>query len=222
MKILLFFLISITLIFGTYLMLDYYGLLSREEFTAKVIELRGSDILLLSNNRRVLLAGVRIPEDNEVNYDKELTDNFRNYIEGKTLKFRVILKKIEDYPLYDTVLAYLPDGELVNDIILMEGIAFFDHGWYPNKNRFEQIEKETKKKRKGLWRNIDKYKIIYVSSKILQDFHLPDCPEIKDVTPKDRIDYYFQPPTIFFYRGPGDCVSKKWQAEGKVTSGLIK
>ncbi len=217
MKILLLFFLSIILIFGTYLVLDYYGLFSREIFTATVVELRGSNILLLSNNRRVLLAGARIPEDDEVNYDKELTNNFRNYIEGRTLKFKVILPKLktQHYPLYDTVLAYLPNKELINERILKEGMAFFDHGWYPNKHHFERLERKARKRRKGLWENIEKYKIVYVSTKNFWDYYLPDNPEVRNIPLKDKINYYFQPPHIEFYRTAGEDVIKKWGEEQK-------
>ena len=220
MKVVLIFLLSVILIFGTYLILDFYNILDREEFTADVVALEGSNILYLSNNREVLLAGIRIPEASEVNYDKELRNNFRKYIEGKTYKFKLISKKTQDYPLYDTVLAYLPNETLINDIILKKGMAFFDHGWYADKSRFEQLEKEAKMHKKGLWGNIDKYKVVYISAKHLQDYHLPDCPEVKDIKPEDRIDYYFQPPDIYAYRSPGECAIKKWEAEGKITSGF--
>jgi len=215
MKIFTLFLLFIIILFGAYSLLDYYGFFGKEVFTAKVIKLEGSNILYLSNNREILLAGVRLPEKSEINYDSVLTSSFRKYIEGKTLKFKVILKKSNDYPLYDTVLGYLPNNKLINDVIIKKGMAFFDHGWYPGKQRFERQENYARKNKKGLWKNIEKYKILFVSAKRFWNYHLVDCPEAQKIKPNERINYYFQPPVIFFFRGPASCVLKKWETKGK-------
>jgi len=56
---------------------------------------------------------------------------------------------------YGRLLAYvlLPDGAMLNEQLLTEGYAYADHRFdHVYKKRFEQLQKEAKKEKRGLWK----------------------------------------------------------------------
>ena len=191
--------ITLTIQLRTFLkFLDY-----RRTFYATVTAISGN-LLKLSNNDKVLLAGVYIPQRGETNYLPSLENNIKELILRKSLKFKKVLSKNIRYPEYDLVNIYDSSGTCINAALLSSGQAFFDQGFYPGKNVYEKLEQQAKKQNLGLWKN-QNLKILYSTSRLWWDFHYPECPEVKKIKAKDRIDYYFFPTPIFSYRDPAEC-----------------
>jgi len=163
------------------------------------------NLLILSDGRKVLLAGAYIPRKEDYNYYTILEDNIKSILLGKRFKFKKILNKGTRYPKHDLVNIYDKNGKCINAELLKSGWAFFDHGFYSGSNYYEKLEREAKKQNLGIWKNKQSLKILFVTSRYWWDFHYPECPEVQKIKPEDRIEYYVWPTPIFYYRDPADC-----------------
>jgi micrococcal nuclease len=92
---------------------------------------------------------------------------------------------------YDRWLAYvfLEDGTFVNQAILAEGYGFC-LSKKPN-TRYEKRLLETQRKAmkaaKGIWCDWAETGQVYVGNRNSRIFHLPDCPNAKKISPKNRV-----------------------------------
>jgi len=172
-------------------------------FTAKVLRIIDGNNLVLSTEDTIDLAGVRILTKG-VNYRKELVDNINSMLLGKQVRVKIICPqaKWQTYPELPIAEVYLEGGLLVNEQLLRTGMAFFDHGYYPKKDYYKNLEKYAKAKKLGIWKEKAKLKIIYISSERFWSMFYPNESEVKKINAKDKIEYYFEPPKIFFYRLP--------------------
>lgn len=154
----------------------------------------------------MFLAGVYIPRKGEVNYIPALEDNIKKILLDKKFKFKKVLNKNIRYPKYDLVNVYDESGKCINGELLKTGQAFFDQGFYTGKDLYEKLEQEAKKQNLGIWKNKEKLKLLFATSKNWWGFHYPECPEVQKIKPKDRTDFYFYLTSIFYHRYPEfDC-----------------
>ncbi len=179
-------------------------LLPNRVYYDKVMTIDGNR-LFLNKGKTVMLAGVYVPWKSELNYREEMKEYINELLLWKDAKIELVLKQGIVYPKFDLVNVYLSDNTLVNKKILEEGMGFFDQGYYRGKRFYEKIEAKAKEKGAGIWKDKQNLTILYVSSQDWWDFHYPECPEVKKIKPSRRIDYYFFPEPIFYYRTPADC-----------------
>lgn len=180
--------------------------------TAKVRICWGSDLIILSTGKVIDLVGTYIPLKKDINFSERLARNFVALMGNREVRMETILKAQPDYPKYDLVEAYLEDGTLVNEKLLKEGMAFFDHGFYKGKDKYEKLEEEAKSRKVGIWEEKSKLKILYIGHKGKKFYHFPECQKVKQIEEKNRIEYYFEPPYVSGYRtldwGCSYCMEK--------------
>ena len=163
---------------------------------ATVTSVDWGDILTLSDGSYAYLAGVKIPYEG-INYRQEMIDNIKMLLVNVRIKYKVVLEKYENgYPKYNLIKAYLKDGTSVNEKLLKEGMAFFDHGYYKGKERFYEFEREARKNKVGVWGSAKPPQPIYAAHKDWEFLHYISCPELKNVTHENMVHYYFHPPFI--------------------------
>ena len=197
------FIVVVILVLLTTFLIRYSKNISNTPRThaSSVSKIVDGDLIQLSDNRVVDLAGVYIPKRGEINYGRELTDYINKLLLNQSVTVETIEKKNVDYPEYDLVKIYLPASkESVNEKLLKEGMAFFDQGFYTGKDYFYKLQKQAEKNRIGIWKNREALTILYIGSVHWRLYHLPDCPEINKIKEKYKIYYYFEPPSIADYR----------------------
>lgn len=178
----------------------------QELIEAKVIRVVHEKLLILDSGEAVVLAGVHIPtEDSGPNYHVEIGDEFQQLMLNRRISYRIISPRKEDYPVYDLIEVVEPDGSVLNETLLGQGKAFFDHGYYPGHARYRKIEEKARMNSKGLWGKYD-LQVVLVGKQSWKRLHYPECPSVRDVDPEERMNYYFVPPEIYAYRYPDfDC-----------------
>ena len=167
-------------------------------FQSKVVDIKDGNFLVLENQQIVDPIGFFIPKGEE-NYSPVMDKYLENLILKKKATFKIIAKAKIDYPKFSLVEVEV-DGVNINEKMLEDGMAFFDHGYYPGKEKFENIEDIAKKKGKGIWIKDGGLKVLYIGSRKWNYFHYADCPEVKQIELEDKIYYYFYPHVIFHYR----------------------
>jgi len=113
---------------------------------------------------RVRLWGVDTPETRKDDppraaepYADEATDLTRRLVEGQ--RVRIILEPHRLRGDYGRLLAFveLPDGRLLNEVLLSQGLAEADGRWsHQHMERFDRVEKSARDAGRGLWTRIDR------------------------------------------------------------------
>ncbi len=179
-------------------------LFNDKKYTSEVQDIE-NNIIFLKNNKIIQLTGIYIPKAGEINYQENLVHNMSLLLKGKEIQYRIIEKKRKyknGYPNNDLAIVYIKnDKESLNEKLLKDGMAFFDHGYYAGKNKYFKLEKEARRRRIGIWKG-NPPTILYIGSRHWLTFHYPECPEIKKIKEKDKIYYYFLPEYPYAYNQP--------------------
>ena len=155
----------------------------------------------LSTGDIVTLAGVYIPKRGEVNYRESLSDNIRQLLQNKEVRIELIQEKTFNYPVYDLVKIYSDDfSESINEKLLKEGMAFFDHGYYSGKEIFHKLQKEAEKTGTGIWKNKSELTPLYIGAESWKFYYYPNSPKVAEILKDEKIIFYFDPPSMFFHR----------------------
>ena len=163
-----------------------------------------NNVVVLADGTRLQLAGIYIPSRDHINYRTYLEEKIVNIVKNKTFYVKIIEKAKERYPKYDLVLLYadVESNVSLNEELLIKGMAFFDHGYYDFKGHFEDMERSAKVNQYGIWKEKDSLKLMFVTSRDWRGFHYPECPEVEKINEREKIEYYFLPQAIFYYRYP--------------------
>jgi micrococcal nuclease len=127
----------------------------------EVVRVVDGDTLLLDRNERVRLIGVNTPESVDPRrpverFGKEAADFTRSLAEGKRVRLEFDLERRDTY---GRTLAYvhLPDGTLLNEIIIREGYGFaYTRFPYRRMEHFRELEKQAREQGRGLWADHDR------------------------------------------------------------------
>lgn len=162
----------------------------------------GNNLIISTDSIHLQLAGIYIPNSKNVNYRKELRDNIETILKNQEFYIKVIEKKQDVYPRHDMVMLYETKNskESINEKLLKEGMAFFDQGYYRRHKHFWKLQNNAREKKIGLWHSKNYPTVIFIGSKNWEGVHWAECPRTKEIKKRDRIYYYFTPPSIFYYR----------------------
>jgi len=194
-----------SVLFGGFYAIRKYVFDVEKPYYATVIDAKWS-VVALDSGEKVELSGILVPlNKTEINFFPQLVTASRDLLVGKKVKVELIERFRTGGPhKYDLVRLYLEDGTCVNTYLLENGLAFFSHGYYRDKEKEIEAEARAKKAKKGIWaKDLD---LLYVGSKDWEGVHYPECPEVKEIKPKDRMEYYSRPVAVNWYRG--------WYPEG--------
>jgi micrococcal nuclease len=170
------------------------GTVSAEEWV-KVKRVIDGDTVQLSDGRSVRYIGVNAPE---INHERNTAEPFgfearkRNIELVGTQRIRLEFD-MEHFDDYGRTLAYvfLPDGSMVNEKLLRSGMAYCLYKM-PNikyEARLLKAQREAMQDRRGVWGEWREKEGRYVGNRNSRRFHLSYCPEVKRISPKNRIAF---------------------------------
>lgn len=167
-------------------------------YEAKVVNTKGA-LIRLSNGGIVQLAGAYIPLGG-VNYRDYLVENIKDLLIGKAVRVKVISKPKNAYPNYLIAILYLEEGVNINEKLIKEGNALFDHGYYPRYKSFEKLEKLARKNKIGMWGSNNPPEVLFITSKYWKGIHLKNSPIAENIPEKDKIEYFAMPQQMWWGR----------------------
>lgn len=152
------------------------------------------DTVVLNDGRKLRYLGINTPE---IDYERQLGQPYayvakrfnRELVDGKKIRLEFEQKKTDQY---GRMLAYvfLADGTFVNRQLLIKGYGYF----YPSKlpGKYDDLllktQREAMSTQTGIWRQWrepGKGKS-YLGNRRSKRFHLPDCPNAKKISRKNR------------------------------------
>jgi micrococcal nuclease len=158
-----------------------------------VTRVADGDTVELWGGRRVRYIGVNAPE---IDHALNTAEPFG--FEARTANVRLVDSRkirleldVERYDAYGRTLAYvfLPDQTLVNEKLLQEGLAYFLYK-LPNvkyADRLLQAQREAMQAGRGIWKNGPDKDGRYVGNRNSRRLHLANCPEVKRISPRNRV-----------------------------------
>ena len=173
-----------------------------QPYFATAVDVKSGSILVLDTEKKVVMAGVHIPyRESALNFMPELLEEPKKLLKNKKIKIELVERyRTGGFANYDLVRVYLENDICINDYLLKNGLAFFDHGYYRDKDNYFELEKKAKNEKKGIWKKKNSLKLLYVGSKHLEGVHYPECPIVNSIQLVDRIEYYERPPMVHWYR----------------------
>jgi micrococcal nuclease len=151
------------------------------------------DTVELANGRPVRYIGVDTPEiDHASKTAQPFGHEARSFnvelVEGKPVRLEYDLERRDSH---GRTLAYvfLPDGSMVNERLLLAGLAFFLYK-APNtryEDRLLAAQRRAMLEGRGMWRNWHETESRYIGNANTRRFHLPGCPEARRVSARNRV-----------------------------------
>jgi micrococcal nuclease len=152
------------------------------------------DTIVLKNGTKVRYRGINSPEIPHKDtpgesFGWEATRRNRQLVQGMTVR---LVQDDEKRDRFGRLLAYvfLPDGQMVNEILVREGLAFFcfSEKGSPFSKRLLAAQKEAIDAGRGIW-SIPPIKPepYYVGNRKSLRFHRPSCPYGKKMSKSNRI-----------------------------------
>ena len=172
------------------------------------------DTILLSDRRRVRYIGIDAPEiDHHIpgkkNQKSEPFGTAARDFNRKILASHKIRLEFdsERHDRYGRTLAYvfLPDGTLINEKMIREGLAFC-LPLKPNiryEYRLLSVQQDAMLAKKGIWQNVGKGGENRIGNRHSKRFHLKNCPFAGKMTKKNRI--VFSTEWDAFFAGFAPC-----------------
>jgi micrococcal nuclease len=162
---------------------------------AAVRRVADGDTIELADGRLVRYLGIDAPE---IHHEAGTAQPFgfeartrnREWIGSRRVRLEF---DAERFDLYGRTLAYvfLPDGSLLNETLLDEGLAFC-LAKTPNvkyEERLLQAQRRAMESRRGIWREWREASGRYIGSRNSRRFHRSDCPEARRILPKNRVTF---------------------------------
>jgi micrococcal nuclease len=187
---------------------------------AAVRRVADGDTIELTDGRLVRYLGIDAPE---INHEAGTAQPFgfeararnREWVGSQRVRLEV---DVERFDVYGRTLAYvfLPDGSMVNEALLQEGLAFC-LAKTPNlkyNDRLLRAQRQAMELRRGIWREWREAPGRYIGSRNSRRFHRHDCPEAKRILPKNRILFT----TRWEAHWAGYSPSRECQPEFKIPS----
>lgn len=160
-----------------------------------VREVNDGDTIVLQDGRTIRYLGVNAPEEaSDMNpaqpFAKEATQYNRNMVLGKTVRLEM---DTETKDPFGRTLAYvyLPNGTIVNQAILAEGMAQY----FPYRQNMKHgkllldAQRSAMQARKGLWQTWKEKPGAYIANSRSLRFHEPGCPFGRKTSSRNRMTF---------------------------------
>jgi len=173
---------------------------SGERLFYKVRWVDDGDTVVLSNGIRVRYIGINAPETDLVKSGNQLKTGEPFGGQAKELNEKLVYRKNvrlefdkDKYDEYGRLLAYvfLEDNTFVNELLLLEGLAYC-LPIKPNMRHsslFLNAQRQAMKKKKGIWRTVDKPTTGMKGNRRSLRFHLPGCRFGKTISIKNTVSF---------------------------------
>jgi micrococcal nuclease len=174
---------------------SFYGPAAWAREWVAVKRITDGDTIELADGRFVRYIGVNAPEINHEHNTAEpfgLKARMRNaeLVGGHRIRLELDLERLD---AYGRTLAYvfLPDGSMVNEQLLRSGLAYCLYKM-PNvkyEGRLLKAQRDAMHAKLGMWRDWRETGEWYVGNRNSRRFHLSSCPEVKRISPQNRIRF---------------------------------
>ena len=165
--------------------------------SALVRQVYDGDTILLADGRKVRYLGIDAPEiDHEGGRSEVLAWEAlrfnRRLVKGNSVRLEFDGEKKDRY---GRLLAYvfLPDGGMVNALLLKHGLAhvlFFPSISNRYREFFLRCQQEAMESGKGLWgKSVKRIAPYYLGNRRTLRFHTPQCPFGRKTAPRNRIRF---------------------------------
>jgi micrococcal nuclease len=153
------------------------------------------DTVELIDGRSVRYIGVNTPEiDHKQKSAAPFALEARAFnaglVEGKVVRLEFDLERQDGYGRA-LAYVYLPDGSMVNERLLLAGLAYC---FYKTPNtRYEQrllaAQRRAMREGRGMWRNWHEKEARYTGNANTRRFHRQGCPEARRVSTRNRVTF---------------------------------
>ncbi len=155
--------------------------------TVKVIRAIDGDTVVLSDGRHLRYAGINAPELHPEDgppepFARQAWLRNRELVKGRPLRFEPATRARDRY---GRLLGYLflPDGRLVSEILVSEGLAMVCY--YPGAIRYYRrllaVQREALRAGRGLFATLKASQGPYIGNARSRRFHRPDCPRARRI-----------------------------------------
>ncbi len=155
--------------------------------TVKVVRVIDGDTVILSDGRHLRYAGINAPELHPETgppepFARQAYLRNRELVEGRVLRFEPATRSRDRY---GRLLGYLflPNGRLVSEILVSEGLAMVCH--YPGATRYYRrllrVQREALRAHRGLFGTLKASEGPYIGNARSRRFHRPDCPRARRI-----------------------------------------
>jgi micrococcal nuclease len=174
-----------------------------------VVRVYDGDTVLLENGTRVRYLGIDTPEiDHEGGRSdfmaEEARDVNRKMVEGKRVRLEYDQEKVDSYGRRLAYL-FLPNGEMVNAVLVRRGLAHV-MSIRPNLKYRDVLvgcQREAMTEGVGIWSSLSKTGGIRIGNSNSYRFHRADCPFANRISKKNRIR--FRSSFEAFWEGYAPC-----------------
>lgn len=175
----------------------------------KVVRVYDGDTVLLENGTRMRYLGIDTPEvDHEGGRSdvmaEEARDVNRKLVEGKRVTLEYDQEKVDSHGRRLAYL-FLPNGEMVNAILVRRGLAQV-MSIRPNLKYRDMLvgcQREAMTEGVGIWRSLSKAGGVRIGNSNSYRFHRTDCPFGRRTSKKNRV--HFRSRFDAFWEGYSPC-----------------
>lgn len=161
----------------------------------KVARVYDGDTVLLENGTQVRYLGIDTPEidhegDRHDVMAEEARDINRKLVEGRQVRLEYDQAKIDSHGR-DLAYLFLPDGEMVNAVLVRRGLAHV-MSVRPNLKYRDLLlgrQREAMTEGIGIWRSLSKRVQIRIGNSNSFRFHRPDCPFSKRISRENHLRF---------------------------------
>ncbi|HDQ39465.1 MAG TPA: nuclease [Desulfonatronum sp.] len=167
---------------------------------ARVRWVPDGDTLHLADERKVRLMGIDAPEmatdrDPEQYYARESREFLQRLVEGQEVRLETDTREQDRY---GRILAYvyLPDGRMVNEVLVEQGFAFFYHHAHQDRilqKKLLEAQNRAIFARKGFWPrllSLPQPPTGWVGNRRSKRFHDPESFHAQQVSQKNRVLFF--------------------------------
>jgi micrococcal nuclease len=161
----------------------------------KVVRVYDGDTVLLENGTQVRYLGIDTPEIDHKGgrsdvMAEEAGDVNRKLVGGRHVRLEYDQEKVDSH---GRCLAYLflPNGEMVNAVLVRRGLAHV-MSVHPNlkyRDLLVRCQREAMAEGLGIWRSLSKTVEIRIGNSNSYRFHRLDCPFAKSISKKNRLRF---------------------------------
>ena len=157
--------------------------------------------IVLKKFGEVTLIGVYLPDNDEPNHFPDFYFELQNKLLNQNVEVKIIKERLEPDDKNKTLVEIYLDGENINKWLLGKGRAFFSEDYWnkSEKEIYRELEKQAKTAKLGIWKDINKLKILAVRHKDQRWAYRPGSLKVESIKEQDRVYYYTEIP--YYYHG---------------------
>ncbi len=161
----------------------------------KVAQVIDGDTILLRNGTQVRYVGIDTPEiDHEAGKSEFMAETAadvnQKWVAGKCVRLEYDLERVDGHGRH-LAYVFLPDGRMVNEVLVRKGLAHV-MSVPPNlkyRERLLNAQREAMTEATGIWKQLSKSPDTRIGNTRTYRFHRPDCPYGKRTSVRHQVRF---------------------------------